>query len=178
MWADDLKCFGLLADRDQAGLLRLGRGRNTSKPQLETEGFVYAASIRLRYRFGGPAERAWLWARALGKSFNGEAPWAILAFYFVRLPKSVQIRNIESSEFGPAVAICPVYIEARFEQIAEPMSLVWGLPSALSISPHPGWRCVLWNPWQGPQDQDKNRGHYLLKFLSCKSTNDQTWLEN
>lgn len=58
------------------------------------------------------------------KNFNGEAPWAILAFYFVRLPKSVQIRNIESSEFGPAVAICPVYIEARFGQIAEPMSLV------------------------------------------------------
>lgn len=125
MWAGNLKCFGLLADRDQAGLSRLGRGRNTSRPQLETEGFVYATSIRVRYRFGGPAERAWLWARALGKNFTGEAPWAILAFYFVRLPKSVQILNNESSEFGPAVAICPVYIEARFGQIAEPVSLVW-----------------------------------------------------
>lgn len=88
---------------------------------------------------------------------------------FVRLPKSVQLLNIESSEFGPAVAICPVYIEARFGQIAryEVSQVRYHLASTQAEG------VCFGTHGRGP-DEDKNRGHYLLMFLSYKSTNDQT----
>lgn len=44
----------------------------------------------------------------------GKGAWTTLPLSLMELFKSVNILKIRSSEFGPVVAICPMYVEANF----------------------------------------------------------------